>query len=368
MVQVSNYDLVVFDFEDVLIDRSAARCAAVSKAVDVYLVSLLGVRDEGGPVFTPKEVEEVARAQGLERDADLMEAMLIAALHWLPEEVNEADFQDYDGRDLLDAVKASGRIKASLGDIGARKNISEFNKVLRQRGGGAKAISRLRNLRNRFLALTEGHILMDNFGKRIYMEVYLGSELFSHLYGQEPRFVVSEGTIALESLWIEPEDLGHLRKRFAMAGVTSRPQVEVQKVLAQLGVQNLFEVVVGRGAMGMGMGDPEEALLIRSLGVVDAQEADYGTKVTEAIERARAMDETQSYARIAYVGNCAPEDRNFTTLKERYRVVLIGCVFGRNHKTLAQMKEKGADYVVSEPKQLVKLLSERPKTRPITIL
>ncbi len=360
---VSNYDLVVFDMEDALIDRSKSRCAAVSKGVDAYLVRLLGVEPHGGPVFSPAEVEEFARVQGIESNRDVMYALLLAALHSLPVEFNEEDFEGYDGADLLQAVRATGRLRISLGEIARLKNLQEFNKTLRSRGGGMRGLGRVRGLRNRFLALAEGHIMMDNFVSRILAEAYLGEDLFLHEHGQPRQFVTEAGAIDLETSWLDPADIATLRKRCPLGVVTSRGQSEVQHVLTRLDIQRYLDVVVGRGAMGMGMMDPEEARWIRSLGVVETTEADYATKVTEAIERLRGLEEMQTAPRVAYVGNCLPDERGLVALKERYRLTLVGCAIGLDRKAATQMREKGADFVVTEPAQLVRVLSERPRPR-----
>lgn len=360
---ISKYDLLVFDMEDALIDRSRSRCTAVSRGVDAYLVRLLGIAPDGGPLFTPGEVEDFARTHGIEPNGEAMHALLVAALHWLPVEFSEEEFSAYDGPDLLQAVRASGRLRVSLGDLARSKNIHDFNRMLKGKGGGIKGLGRVRGLRNRFLVLAEGHIMMDNFVKRILAEAYLGEDLFVHEHGQPRQFVTEDGAIDLETAWLDPADIATLRKRWPLGGVTCRSQSEAQHVLTRLGLERYLDVVVGRGSMGMGMMDAEEARWIRSLGVVETMEADYATKVTEAIERLRGLEDIQAAVRVAYVGNCLPDERGLLALKERYRLTLIGCAIGLDRKAVTQMKEKGADFVVTEPAQLVRILSERPRPR-----
>ena len=93
-------------------------------------------------------------------------------------------------------------------------------------------------------------------------------------------------------------------------------------------------------------------------------EADYATKVSEAIERIQGQEVRQGVPRVAYVGNCALDERALMTLKERYHLTIVGCVMGQEDKKLFNaMKHKGADFIVSNPKQLVRVLTERPKPR-----
>jgi phosphoglycolate phosphatase-like HAD superfamily hydrolase len=363
MGQVSSYDIVVFDMEDALVDRSTSECAAVSEGIDAYLTSLVGVKPEGGPVFTPEEVKAFIEAQGFDADVDVLTALLSAALHVLSVEVSEDEYGVYDGREMLEAVRNGGLVTDSLGDIKARKNVPEFAKMLRQKGGGKKALGRVRGLRNRWLVLSEGHIMMDNFVQRVLAEAYLGDELFHKQYGQDRHFVKQEGTIGLERSWIDPRDIGDVRKRCSIAAVTSRSQLEAQHVLGRIELAPFIDVVVSQGSMGMGMADEAETTWIRDLGVGGGVAADYTTRVTEAIERVRAQGGLEQALRIAYVGNVAPESRGIAALKDRYRLTAIGCAFGQDRKLLQVQKEKGADHVVQEPAQILRVLSERPRMR-----
>lgn len=362
MGAISNYDVIVFDVEDSLIDQTVSLPMAISRAVDAYLVNLVGVKPEGGPVFTRDEVKTFNEQHGFDTDFDALHALLTLALHTLSEEFQEDDFGGYDGRDLLDAVRASGRIQDSLGELAKRKNFQEFNKMLRQRGG-KRGFARIRGLRNRWMALAEGHIMMDNLVRRILAEVYLGEELFHKEYGQDRQFAKDEGVIQLETCWVDPDDMLQIRKRCALAAVTSRSQAEGQYVLGHVGIGSLFDVVVSADAMGPGMADLEEVSWIRSLGVGGAAAADYSTRVIDAIERTRAQEGIDTIMRVAYVGNCAADGRGLGGLKDRYRLTVMGCAFGADKKVLPLMKEKGADVVIAEPPQLLRYLSERPRVR-----
>jgi len=361
MQQVSAYDIVVFDMEDALVDRRSSECAAVSRAIDSYLTSLLGVGTAGGPVFTPDEVKSFMDSQGFEPDVELMNVLLALALHNLSVEIPERQFEGYDGRELLDAVRKSGLIKDTLGDLAGRKNLAEFGKMLRQKGGGKRGFARLRGLRNRFLVLSEGHIMMDNMAERVFAEAYLGEELFHKEYGQARLFVHEEGTIALEQAWLEAQDIAYLRQRTALAAVTSRRQSEAQHVLQMLGLAQYLVAVVGEG--GGWLESPEENEWMRSFGLGAGAGTDYPSRVSDAIERTRVQEALEGIPRVAYVGNCVPEQRGLVGLKERYNLVLIGCVFGQDPKLLQHQKERGATLVATDPKQLIKVLTERPRVR-----
>ncbi len=363
MANYSNYDVLIFDVEDALVDQGASLATAVSRAVDAYLGLLLGDRAEGGPVFSAEEVRHFMDAQDFDTDTDVLQALLTVALHALSVELNEDEFLDHDGRDLLDAVRATGQITDSLGDIARQKNMAEFTKLLRQRGGGKRGFGRLRNMRNQWLVLAEGHIMMDNVVKRILAEVYLGPELFLKEYGGERQFYHEQGVIGLERCWLEPSTLASLRKRCPFAAISSRSQAEAQFVLANIGIDRMFDVIVSQDAMGMGMANLEEVSWIRGLGVGGTAAAEYGTRIADAIERVRAQEGLEQIVRVGYIGNCAKEGRAIPPLKERYRLVAIGAAFGQDKKVIQAQRDKGADIVVQDPGQLVRVLSERPRMR-----
>jgi len=363
MGAVSNFDLIIFDMEDALVDQRNSLCTAVSRGVDAYLISLLGLKPEGGPVFTSDEVHEFAQTQGFDSKVDLMNALLLAALHWLPEDISEDDFDGLDGRDLLHALSQRPEMDMTLGALSERKNMIEFGKMLRSKGSGQRGVTRVRGLRNRWMALSEGHIMMDNFVQRIFYEAYLGEKLFLAEHGQERQFVTETGAIELEKSWNHPNDLAHVRKRCPLGTVTSRSQEEAQFVLDRLEIRRFLDVVVSKTAMGMGMADPEETRRISSLGVAETSQAAYHTRVTEAIERIRGQEGLQSVVRVAYVGNCAPDARGISSIKDRYRMTAVGTIFGQDRKAATAQREKGADLVAYEPQQMVKMLTERPRPR-----
>ncbi len=345
--------------EDALVDRSEALGTAVSRAVDTYLTMVVGLRPEGGPVYTVAEVSEFVSRQQFEDPIDVFHALLSFAIHVMPISVREEDYRDLDGRDVLEAVKNSGKITTSLGELSKLCNVQEFSRILRSKGGGLKGLNRQRTLKNQWLVLAEGHIMMDNLVKRIFAEVYLESELFMKEYGVERRFITDRACIRREKGYVDPEVFESVRRQCPISVVTSRDQSEAQFVLNNIGIGRFIDVIVSADAMGMGMAEPEEVIWIRSLGVGGAEAADYATRVADAIERTRAQEALDSVIRIAWVGDCSVEGRNLAALKERYGLTIIGISFGGDPKNVTALKDKGADIVVSDSDSMMKAITER---------
>lgn len=357
----SNFDAIVLDMEDALIDKSLSMCTAVSRAVDAYLVNLIGVNPEGGPLYSPMEINNFAQVYGFDDEHELLSAMLMAAMDTLSVEFHEDDFEALEGSDLLESVRKTGKVKDSLRDLGKRKNLHEFAKTMRFRQGSRKDLERSRGIKNRWLVLSEGHIMMDNFVKRVFAESYLGEELFQRLYGCPRKLVKQEGAIGLEKLWIDEEMLGNIRKRCPIGVITKRTQAEAQFLLEKTGAGKYIDAVIGEASTNENLND--ESSWIRALGVQESEEANYAVKVTEVVERLRWQEGLETLQRVAYVGNCIPEARGLVALKDRFRITLIGCVFGQDKKSLAQQKEHGADFVAATQDQLYKLIVEKPKIK-----
>ncbi|MBP7382212.1 hypothetical protein KBA39_07395 [Myxococcota bacterium] len=355
----SNFDLLIFDMEDALVDRSDALGSAVSRAVDTYLTMLLGLRPEGGPVFSVADVAEFVSRQQFEEPIDVFHCLLSMAISVMPIDMNESDFFDYDGRDVLEAVKNSGRLSMSLGELSKMCNVQEFSKTLRGKGGGLKGLKAQRNLRNQWLVLAEGHIMMDNLVKRIFAEVYLENELFMKEYGVERRFITDRACIRRERGYLEPDEIDSIRRQCPISVVTARDLAEAQFVLDNIGIGRYIDCIVSADAMGMGMADPDEVVWIRSLGVGGAEAADYATRVADAIERTRAQEALDSVIRIAWIGDCTIEGRNMSALKDRYGLTIIGISLAGDPKNVAALKDKGADIVVSDPESMLKAINER---------
>jgi phosphoglycolate phosphatase-like HAD superfamily hydrolase len=365
MGEFANYDLVVFDLEDTLIDKGLAIADAACRGVDAYLVELLGVSKEGGPLWTRQEALDFLVHHGFTAGHDLMWALLLCALHSMPREVSEDEFGVYDGREMLMIAKEKQVFKTSLGEVKKGLRIAEFKRLLKSRQTGARALKRITGLRNQFLALAEGHILMDNFVRRVFLEAYLGDELFFREYNQHIQYCQDEPSLKLEKSYLTADELGHLRRKFFMAGVTNRSQTEIHYCLDHLNIARFFSTTVARGSTGPGVVDEDAARLTMDLGVEEAMgDADYSAKVMQAIERVRGLEDSQVVARVAYAGNCVPEERGLVGLKERYRLTLIGVVYGGDKKAFGAQKAAGADMVVSDPQSLFKVLNERPKVRP----
>jgi len=364
MGEHANYDLVILDLEDTLLDRGAAIADAASRGVDAYLVELLGVSKEGGPVFTRQEALDFYIQHGFTKGHELMWGLLLCALHSMPQEALEEEFGVYDGREMLRRVKEKQVFQTSLGEVRKNLKMAEFKRLLKSKQPGGKALRRIHGLRNQFLVLAEGHILMDNLVRRIFLEAYLGDELFFREYNQHLQYMEDEPSLKLEKTYLTADELAQLRRKVFLAGVTNRSQAEIQYCLEHLGIAKFFSTTVAKGSTGPGMVDEEAARLTMELGIEEAMgEADYSAKVMQAIERVRGLEDSQPVARVAYAGNCVPEERGLLGLKERYRLTLIGVVYGGDKKAQNAQKAAGADIVVTDPQALLKVLNQKPKIR-----
>jgi phosphoglycolate phosphatase-like HAD superfamily hydrolase len=83
-----------------------------------------------------------------------------------------------------------------------------------------------------------------NLTKRIFQELYLGDELFQHIYGEEPIFYFDGGHIERERMIPTSAQLNELSKSHTLSIATGRPEVEAEYALTQFSIKHYFRTMV----------------------------------------------------------------------------------------------------------------------------
>ena len=350
-------DLVIIDFDDVLIDCYKSMLTASIRTVEVYLTGVLGVRGEDVDLLSSKEVEQFANAYGFTPGYDLAYALLLYFLSILENEYSEDDFDTMDPKTILDKLKNEMPIRDTMADLKKRKRLSDLGKVLRMRGGGIHALNKLVDLKNRFLAFNEGHITMDNYLLRVFEEVYLGEELFQIEYGQARLFSKDSGTIHMEEPRFTLDQFSRMRNRMRLATVTERSNARTNYLLELLGLNGFFSAVVSSESAGHTTVDPDYG--VEMLGVADTQVRNFTAELVTAIERMSADNQWSESSRIFYVGDTSKPEKDLSMIKDRYRLTVIG--FSLDRRKRKALKEGGADHVAFDTNQVVRLLTDKRK-------
>jgi len=352
-------DLVIIDFDDVLIDCYKSLLVASIRTVEVYLSGVLNVQGPPSGLLSEKEVEQFANAYGFQPGYDLAYTLLVYFLSILSNEYHEEDFEAMDPKSILEKIKTEDPIQDTMADLKKRKRLSDLGKVLRMRGGGIHALNKLTGLKNRFLAFNEGHITMDNYLRRVFEEVYLGEELFQIEYGQARLFSRDSGTIHMEEPRFTLDQFQRMRTRMRMATVTRRSGARTNYLLNLLGLDGFFSAVVAsdttvKTSMDMRYG-------VEMLGVADTQVRNFMAELVTAIERMSADNQWAGAGRIFYVGDTSQPEKDLSLIKDRYRLNVIG--FSLDRKKRKALKEGGADSVAFDTNQVVRLLLDKKRNK-----
>ncbi len=354
-METSPNDLVVIDFDDVLIDCYKSLLLASIRTTEIYLTKVLGVQGPDKGLLSPKEVEQFANAYGFKVGHDLAYVLLLYFLSILDEEYSPDEFDALDPKAVIETIRTQRPIRETTADLKKRKRLSDLGKVLRVRGGGMHALNKLTDLKNRFLAFNEGHITMDNYLDRVFEEVYLGEELFQTEYGQARMFSRDTGTIHMEEPRFTIDQFNRLRRRVRLATVTKRTQARTMYLLNLLGLADYFSAVVSSENTFHNAADTEYN--VDMLGVADTKVRNFVAELVSAIERMSADQQWLAESRIIYVGDTSDPAKDLSMIKDRYRLTVIG--FSLDRRKRQALKDGGADAVAFDANQVVRLLTER---------
>jgi len=199
-------DLVVFDIDGVLIDTSESFPEAIVKAVYRYgqLVDI--------PGWAKPAREAVAafkRVPGFNNDWDLAEGLLVFNL------INRTTNRNLSLDEFLTKVNTAG-----TGLAGVRNWITGLD------------TSEKREIGNLY---DSGQI------RQLAMEYYAGEEYCEQLYGFQPKYGISPGTIENETLFVEADQLNSLRPEYELGIYTGRDPDETAVALQNIGFHGFNE-------------------------------------------------------------------------------------------------------------------------------
>ncbi len=92
--------------------------------------------------------------------------------------------------------------------------------------------------------LYSGDIPGGNVIQQIFQEIYLGSRLFTSIYGLEPRCYSGDGFIHREKLLFGHDILERLSSRHILAIATGRPRPEALYTLDMFGLRRYFSMIL----------------------------------------------------------------------------------------------------------------------------
>ncbi|MGE5264985.1 MAG: HAD family hydrolase [Acidobacteriota bacterium] len=342
-------DVLVYDIDGVLIDVTESYRHAIRLTVQLYLEAALGLAPFEGELVSPEDVAAFKMAGGFNNDWDLTTGLLYYFAS-LVDAIGVVELHKNSAEVLAYLRWQGAAIHTNVADLYARKNIGSFARQLRNAGGGLQVAKHLLSSRNAHLVFAEGDPRGMNLVKRIFEEVYLGSEFFTQEYGQAPSVFIGPGLIRRERPIAGASALDAVGTRAALGIATGRPRNQAIYALETTGMRKRFRS------------------LVTHEDVVAAEEKQFGQTgrwvnlskphpytLLEAVRRI-----TPGRVRCAYIGDTLDDIQAANAAKKKMDFISIGCLAPAADKEgmREEFERTGADVVVEHPDDLVQLLNE----------
>ena len=366
-------DVVVFDMDGVLFYVHDSYRNAIRRTVQVYLQDCLELPACEGDLVSHEDVSAIKTVSGFNEDWDATTAILKYFLSLLPdldvtpdaEGRPEADSATIEA--VIDWLRQQGEsLDVTVESLRERKDISSYTRALRESGAGLSEVWSVLGEVNDSLLYAQGDLHETNLVKRIFQELYLGSDLFGQLHGGEPLFNRGDGLIRREQLIPDPMVLRRLAERVQLGIATGRPHGEAQYALETAGIRDLFRSVVTyddveeaekthyrRTGERVSLGKPHPYSLLEAVRQI------VGGPGTQSRD-ARTEPVVETATRSAYIGDNADDVRAANQAKSERPFVAIGCTaVATNHSAMrAEFEQAGADLILDHPNGLLDLLDD----------
>lgn len=237
--------LIIFDMDGVLVDVGMSYREVVRASVFLYLREVLGLDLQDDGFITRRDVSEIKKQGGLNNDWDLTGCIINLVLRDM---IDPHVGLDEGDRRTLQNVQDDSDAIVLVRELVGKTDRSLLERVPSRLGG--KSLRRLfedltgtGEIRSPLL-LDRGEVGTGNLVKRIFQEVYLGSDLFIRTYGDEPLVYTGGGYIEREKLIPSTEQLETLAARYGLSIATGRPRQEAEHALERFQLTRFFPVMV----------------------------------------------------------------------------------------------------------------------------
>ena len=366
-------DVIVFDMDGVLFYVHDSYRNAIRQTTQVYLQDCLGLPPFEGELVSQDDVTAIKTVSGFNEDWDATTAIVKYFLSLLPEVSAAPDMAQPEGASatvgrLVCWLRQNGKLMdVTVESLCRRKDIPAYAQVLSSSGTGLGAVWAVLGDINDSLLYAKGDLCKTNLVKRIFQEIYLGTDLFRRLHGEEPFFSQSDGLISREQLIPDPTILRRLVERVQLSIATGRPRGEALFALEAAGISDLFRAIVTfddveegeeaeyrKAGKRVALGKPHPYSLLEAVRrIADGYGAESRREIPGSL--------VGGAARYAYIGDNSDDVRAANRAKETLPFVSIGClaVAGDHSTVRMEFERAGADVVLDHPDQLLDLLEDR---------
>jgi HAD superfamily phosphatase len=342
-------DVLIFDMDGVLIDVSRSYRKTIQRTVQFYLETCLGFGRIRGSWITNEEISLFKSAGGFNSDWDLTSGILfyLLSVSSIPPLRKLKRFSSI--QETLSYLKIESSLSRSKPTLRSkRKYLISFLEKLKISGGGLKGIRRILGTSWQGWVYGVGDLEKENLVKRIFQELYLGKQ-FAPYYHLRPIFYTGKGLYEQERLLISKEILSSLRRKVRMGIASGRPRYEAELALKRFHLRPYFDSVVTLDEC-----TEEENRIFRSTGKKIKCSKPHPYPVLRAVQEIGI-----SNPRCGYVGDVVDDMAAARTAKRYLEMLAIGFIGGHRHRKAARgsLSKAGADRVIENPKELLRLVS-----------
>jgi len=346
-------DIFIFDMDGVLVDVSKSYRRTIRRTVQIYLENCLGFQKRGRKGWiTDEEISLFKSAGGFNNDWDLTSGLLLYLLSTsgtppLPRRKRSSSIPEVVS--YLRAESSPFRRKISI-RLKRREFLSFLEKVS-SKGGGLTGLRRILQTSWEGWVYNMGDPDRENLVKRIFQEVYLG-RMFSRRYHLRPIFYKGKGLYLQETTLIPGKILSALRKSAWMGIASGRPRFEAELALRRLHLHPYFDNVVTLDEC-----EAEENRIFLSTGKKVECSKPRPYSILKVVREIGVPN-----PHCAYVGDVVDDVLAARAAKKYLQLLAVGFVSGHRNKKIAResMLRAGADLVIENPEQLLRLVSSPP--------
>lgn len=350
-------DILIFDMDGVLIDVSKSYRKTIRKTIQIYLENCLGFKKRGRRGWnTDEEISFFKSVGGFNNDWDLTSGLLLYLLSasGLPPLPRRKRFSSIP--EVVSYLKTKSSLFRRKRTVRPkRRKLFFFLEKVKSKGGGLKGIRRTLGTSWEGWVYGMGDLDRGNLVKRIFQEIYLG-RMFTNCYPLRPVFYKGEGLYLQERALIPRKILLGLRKRARMGIASGRPKFEAELALKRFRLHPYFDSVVTLNEC-----EAEGDRIFLSTGKKTECLKPHPYSLLKVVQQ---IGIPNPYC--AYVGDVVDDMLAARAARKYLRILAIGFLRGHRNKRIEKeaLVKAGADLVIGNPEQLLRLVSSPGPLRP----
>ncbi|MGB6681413.1 MAG: HAD family hydrolase [Candidatus Bathyarchaeia archaeon] len=265
---LSKVEKLIFDCDGVLVNDKESYRQTIIHSVDFYFLNLLSFQGKEKKLVNQDDIQKSKDTGAFNNDWKLTHAFIayylgLTILQLKDTKIFEKIIFELDGKLPIEFDNFSKKIKR-YGETYLRKEV-DIKYLLKMKNNEIFGISKFRNIfhQNPELPVLKGIELFFNIKKeqleiirrlcpydieksdllrRLFDEIYLGSNLFYKFTNRRPKFNFPNGLIQKETIIPSLKTLAKLREIFGPLGIYSeRPRNEGLYILKKLGLLEYFD-------------------------------------------------------------------------------------------------------------------------------